>query len=186
VKRARGFCVLGISLLALGACVSSPPKPSASERPLVAPVTLGGERAISQVVRGAFGSHELTFNCVVTVKESVMTVVGTNSLGLRLFTIRYDGKAVQSETTPAMKGPFLPERLLADLQLVFWPVASLADPLRQAGWQLSEPAPGLRRLRHGEQLVAEAHYSSEDPWSGRSWFVNFEYGYSLQIDSQAL
>ena len=45
-----------------------------------------------------------------------------NSLGVRLFTIRYDGKAVQSETAPAMPGPFMPERLLADMQLVFWPL----------------------------------------------------------------
>ena len=53
-----------------------------------------------------------------------------------------------------------PERLLTDLQLVFWPLASLQEPMRAAGWQLSEPAPGTRRLRHGEKLVAEAHYSS--------------------------
>jgi hypothetical protein len=55
-----------------------------------------------------------------------------------------------------------------------------------AGWQLSEPTAGVRRLRRGELLVAEAHYSTDDPWSGRSWLVNFEFGYSLQIDSQAL
>ena len=185
MKVAWGHHVLGIALLALGACVSSPPKPLASERPLVAPATLGSERVVSQVVRGAFGSHEATFNCVVTVKDGAMAVIGTNSLGLRLFTIRYDGKAVQSEMAPAMTGQLPPARLLADLQLVFWPLASLVEPMGQAGWQLSE-APGMRRLRHGEQLVAEAHYSGQDPWSGRSWLVNFEYGYSLQIDSQAL
>ena len=151
----------------------------------MAPASLGSERVVNQVVRGAFGARELTFNCVVTVKDGAMTLVGLNSLGVRLFTIRYDGKAVQSETAPALQGPLMPERLLADMQLVFWPLASLAKPMREAGWQLSEPAPGIRRLRHGEQLVAEAHYSGEDPWSGRSWLVNFEFGYSLQIDSQA-
>jgi len=173
--------------LTLGACAGSPPsKPAASQRPLVAPASLGSERVVNQVVRGAFGSRELTFNCVVTVKDGAMTLVGLSSLGVRLFTIRYDGKAVQSETSPAMQRPFMPERLLADMQLVFWPLASLTKPMHEAGWQLSEPASGIRRLRHGEQLIAEAHYSSEDPWSGRSWLVNFEYGYSLQIDSQAL
>ena len=141
---------------------------------------------MNQVVRAAFGAREVTFNCVVTVKDGAMTVVGMNSVGLRLFTIRYDGKTVQAESAPAMQAPIVPERLLADLQLVFWPLASLAEPLHMAGWQLSEPVPGLRRLRRGDQLVAEAHYSSEDPWSSRSWLVNFEYGYSLQIDSQAL
>jgi hypothetical protein len=177
----------GAALLALGACAGSPPPKSAAPlRPLVAPASLGSDRVVNQVVRGAFGPRELTFNCVVTVKDGVMTLVGMNSLGLRLFTIRYDGKAVLSETAPAMQGPFMPERLLVDMQLVFWPLASLQKPMRDAGWQLSEAAPGIRRLRRGDQLIAEAHYAGDDPWSGRSWLVNFEYGYSLQIDSLAM
>jgi hypothetical protein len=151
----------------------------------VAPASLGADRVVNQVVRGAFGARELTFNCVVTVKDGAMTLVGLSSVGMRLFTIRYDGHDVQSEMTPAMQG-LQAERLVADMQLVFWPLSSLEKPMREAGWQLSEPASGIRRLRHGDQLIAEAHYGSEDPWSGRSWLVNFEFGYSLQIDSQAL
>jgi uncharacterized protein DUF3261 len=174
-----------LALLVIGACASSPP-PAPAPWPLVAPAALGGERVVSQVVRGAFGSRELTFSCVVTIKDGSMTLVGMNSLGLRLFTVRYDGKAVQSETTPAMQGAFMPERLLADMQLVFWPFASLEKPMREAGWQLSEPAQGMRRLRRGDRLIAEAHYGGEDPWSARSWLVNFEQDYSLQIDSEAM
>jgi len=174
-------------LLALGACAGSPPSaPTADLWPLLAPASLGSERVVTQVVRGAFGSRELTIRCVVTVKDGSMTLVGMNSLGLRLFTIRYDGKAVQSETAPAMQGAFVPERLLADTQLVFWPFASLEKPMREAGWQLSEPAEGMRRLRRGERLIAEVHYSGEDPWRARSWLVNFEHDYSLQIDSEAM
>ena len=174
-------------LLTLGACAGSPPRaPATPLWPLVAPASLGSDRVVSQVVRGAFGARELTFNCVVTVKDGAMILVGVNSLGLRLFTIHYDGKAVQSEIDPAMHGAFMPERLLADMQLVFWPFASLEKPMRDAGWQLSEPAPGIRRLRHGERMIAEAHYGGADPWSARSWLVNFEHDYSLQIDSEAM
>jgi hypothetical protein len=152
----------------------------------MAPASLGSERIVNQVVRGAFGARELTFSCVVSVKDGSMTLVGMNSLGLRLFTIRYDGNSVQSETMPGMQAAFMPERLLADMQLVFWPFATLEKPMLAAGWQLSEPAPGIRRLRHGERLIAEAHYAGDDPWTARSWLVNFEHGYSLQIDSQAM
>lgn len=176
-----------LTLLTLGACAATPPPAAASDPwPLMAPASLGSERIVNQVVRGAFGSQELTFNCVVSVKDGSMTLVGMNSLGLRLFTIRYDGNAVQSETAPGMQAAFIPERLLADMQLVFWPFATLQKPLLEAGWQLSESAPGIRRLRRGERLIAEAHYLGEDPWTARSWLVNFEYGYSLQIDSQAM
>lgn len=181
-------CSAWLALLMLGACAGSPSPVTTTTTaswPLVAPASLGSERVVRQVVRGAFGSRELTFNCVVTVEDGSMTLVGLNSLGVRLFTIRYDGKTVQSETAEALQG-LMPERLLADMQLVFWPFASLEKPMREAGWQLSEPAPGIRRLRHGERLIAEAHYGGGDPWSARSWLVNFEHRYSLQIDSQAM
>jgi hypothetical protein len=177
------FAVLGSSLL-LGACVTAPAPKAVALRPLASPASLGSDRVVNQVVRAVFGSREATFNCVVTVKDGAMTVVGLSAVGMRLFTIRYDGDAVQSETSPGIPEHFEPERLLADLQLAFWPLAKLQKAYQ--GWQLSEPAPGTRRLRRGEKLIAEVHYGNEDAWSGRSWLVNFEYGYSLQIDSRAL
>jgi hypothetical protein len=186
MRKLAGRLAIAATLMAVGACASVPRQPATPPRPLMSPASLGGDRVVNQVVRGAFGGREITFNCVVTVKGGKMTLVGLNSLGMRLFTVRYDGSAMTSETASEMPGALMPERLLADLQLVYWPLASLAKPMAEAGWQLSEPVTGIRRLRRGEQLVAEAHYSSEDPWRGRSWLVNFEYGYSLQIDSQAL
>jgi hypothetical protein len=178
-----GLAVLGFCL---ASCVTAPVSQTTALRPLASPASLGSERVVNQVVRAAFGSREMTFNCVVTVKGGAMTLVGLSAVGVRLFTVRYDGNAVHSEISPGIPEHFEPERLLADLQLVYWPLASLQVAMHDAGWQLSEPAPGTRRLRRGEKLIAEAHYGSEDPWSGHSWLVNFEYGYSLQIDSQAL
>lgn len=174
-----------LAALLLAACASTPPSPSSS-RPLVSPAALGGERAANQIVRGAIGARELTISCVVTVKDGAMTVVGLNAMGVRLFTVRYDGMTVQSEKGLPTPEQLTPERLLADLQLVFWPLASLQQPLQDAGWQVSESTSGTRRLRRGDHLMAEAHYADQDPWTGRSWLVNFEYDYSLQIDSKAL
>ncbi len=182
----RAHAIVAIALLALTACASAPPAGRAPSRPLVSPATLGGERTGNQIVRGAIGARETTINCVVTVKDGTMTVVGLSATGVRLFTIRHDGNEVQAGKGLTMPEQLTPERLLADLQLVFWPLASLQKPLQEAGWRVSEPAPGTRRLRRGERLIAEAHYADQDPWTGRSWLVNFEYGYSLQIDSKAL
>lgn len=180
-----------LALLWLGACASAPPVPSpaapppAVVRPLLAPATLGQERTMNQVVRTAMGAREFTFNCVVTVKDGAMTVVGLNAVGVRLFTLRQDGGGLQVEKSAGLPAAFDPAHMLADLQLVFWPLAPLQSRLREDGWQLGEPAPGTRRLHRGDRLVAEVHYAAEDAWTGRSWLVNFEYGYSLQIDSQA-
>jgi hypothetical protein len=174
-------------LLALAGCASQPSQPAAeAARPLLPPDTLGREVVVNQVVRASIGTRHLTFNCVVTVKQGAMTVIGLNATGLRLFTVRYDGAGVQTEKARDVPPLFEPEQLLADLQLVFWPLAALQPRLQQAGWQVSEPAPGTRRLQRGEQLIAEVHHGAAEPWAGRSWLVNLRYGYSLQIDSQAL
>jgi hypothetical protein len=184
--------VCAVALL-LGGCATPradvPGRPASAEatssaRPLVAPAA-AGDHVVSQVVRGAIGAREMAINCVVTVKGNEMSVVGLNALGVRLFTLRYDGVTVHSEKSFAVPDQLTPERLLADLQLVYWPLASLEPPLRAAGFSVSDGAPGTRRLRQGERLVAEVHYAGADPWSGRSWLVNLEHGYSLQIDSQA-
>ncbi|MBB6093396.1 hypothetical protein HNQ60_002274 [Povalibacter uvarum] len=175
-----------LSLLLAG-CAGAPQsqRTATPERPLVAPSALGAERSVNQVVRGAIGSREMTLNCVVTVKDGQMTVVGLSAMGVRLFTIHYDGRDVQSEQSLPTPEQLTPRRLLADLQFVFWPAAALQQPLKQQGWDVSDSS-GTRRLRRDGNLVAEAHYGGDDPWSGRSWLVNLEYGYSLQIDSKAL
>lgn len=161
-----------------GSAVDSP------ARPLASPAA-AGEHAVSQVVRGAVGAREVTLSCVVSVKDGVMSVVGLNALGVRLFTIRYDGSQVSVDKSFGVPDALTPDRLLADLQLVYWPLSPLQEVLRPSGFELTEPAAGTRRLRRDDRLVAEVHYATTDAWSGRAWLVNIEHGYSLQIDSTA-
>ena len=177
-----------IPALALAACASVPTGMTSKEavRPLVAPTTLGADRVVSQVVRGALAEREMTINCVVTVKGGVMTVVGLSAMGVRIFTIKYDGQSTSVDNSLPVPPQLTPERLLGDLQLVFWPLSALATPLKASGWEVTEPAPGTRRLRRDARLVAEVHYASTDPWVSRSWLVNLEHGYTLNIESKSL
>jgi len=157
-----------------------------SPRPLLAPAALGSDRAVNQLVRGAFGAREMTLNCVVTVKDGTMSVVGLSAMGVRVFTIRYDGLTTSVDNSLPIPAQLTPERLLADLQLVYWPMAALESAWQPAGWEVSDSAPGTRRLRRDSRLVAEVHYTSADPWQGRSWLVNFEHGYTLNIESNPM
>jgi Protein of unknown function (DUF3261) len=173
--------------VAVVGCTSHPPREAGDvSRPLLPPASLGAERAANQIVRGAFGEREMTINCVVTVQGGTMSLVGLSAMGVRLFTIKYDGKATSIDKSLPIPAQLTPERLLADLQLVYWPLAALKQPLQASGWQVTEPVPGTRRLRRDTQLVAEVHYASADPWAGRSWLVNLEHGYTLSIESKTL
>jgi len=188
IRASRAFGLVVLAATSLLCACATPPRPAEREslpaRPLAPPDAVG-QRAVSQVVRGAFGAREITLSCVVSVQDGVMSVVGLNAMGVRLFKLSYDGQAMHSEKGFGTPDAITPDRLLADLQLVFWPMASLQETLRRAGYEVSEPAAGTRRLRRGDRLVAEVHFSDADAWSGRAWLVNLEFGYTLQIDSRA-
>ena len=181
------FAALIFAILCTG-CMSQPQRPASPEtaRPLVAPSTLGSSRTVNQIVRGAFGEREMTINCVVTVKDGVMTIVGVSAMGIRIFTMKYDGQSTSIDNTLPIPAQLTPERLLADFQLVFWPLEALKKPLAASGWQVTEATLGTRRLRRDTHLVAEVHYASADPWTGRSWLVNLDHGYTLNIDSKSM
>jgi len=178
---------LALAVLAFVGCAATAVKsPNDAARPLLAPSSLGVDRTANQIVRGAFGEREMTLTCVVTVKDGVMTVVGLSAMGIRLFTLRYDGVQTTIENTLPIPPQLTPERLLGDLQLVYWPLSVLDKSLQVAGWQVSEPTPGTRRLRRDNRLIAEVHFAGVDAWQGRSWLVNLEHGYTLSIESKGL
>jgi hypothetical protein len=178
--------LLWLSVLLLGGC-ATPPKPVGVQTwsPLP-PASLGKPVTVTQVLRGAFGGREATLNCVVSVQPSKLLIVGTTAVGVRAFTVEFDGAAIQASAQPGMPQSFSGERLLNDVQLAYWPLAVLTAALDGTQWKVTEPASGTRRLRYGERLVAEVHYSepAADPWQGRIWIVNLQYGYTLQLDSR--
>jgi hypothetical protein len=175
--------VLSFALLLASGCgtrLRKPAEPSSS--PLVAPAAAGA-RAVSQVVRGVYGDRTITLQGALTLENNVLTLIGLTTLGQRAYTIRFDGDQVTTERAPFVPASIEPERLLADVQLAYWPLESLRTRWAAAGLEVSEPHPGTRRVRRGDRLIAEVHYASPDPWQGRLWLANFEFDYSLTIDT---
>jgi hypothetical protein len=169
--------------LSISACRTTPIGEQPLSRPLLSASVLNGDRSVTQVVHGAFGSRDMTLNCVVTTRGDSVTVIGLTAMGVRLFTLKHESGAVQVEKHMPIPEQLTPERLLADFQLVYWPLSALKAPLERAGWRISEPYSRTRRLYRGDRLIAEVHYESNDPWHGRVWLVNLEYEYTLGIDS---
>jgi hypothetical protein len=126
------------------------------------------------------------FQCVVDVDAERLTLVGLSAQGQRWFSLRYDGRSLETQISPQAPELFDPQRMLADLQLALWPLAALQQAFADSGWQVSEPAPATRRLRRDGRLVAEVHYGGADPWNGRLWFSHFASGYTLAVQSQPL
>jgi hypothetical protein len=149
----------------------------------LAPPDAPGARNATQIIRAAFGPRAFTLATAIQIDAAGLKVVGLTATGQRLFTVSFDGTAVTADKSLVVPDEMDPKRLLADVQLALWPLAAIESAFHANGLTVTEPFSGVRRLSRGDTLVAEVHYASADPWSGRLWLVNFEHGYSLTIDT---
>lgn len=174
--------------MTIAACCSSPPRlePAKDSLKLLPPESLGASRSARQRLHGSFAEREETLQCVVAVDPGHISLVALSATGTRIFSLGYDGRKLDAAISPLAALQLKPERILSDMQLALWPLASLQQALVGSAWKINEPVAGTRRLRHGGRLIAEVHYSGTDPWRGRFWLSNFEFGYSLMVESTGL
>ena len=181
--------LIAIAGILLASCASTPEEePQTPPRiglPLVAPSTLGATRSVQQVLHAKYGDQESTLSAVLQVTPTLLQVIAMNGVGLRVFTLKYDGSRLRGETIPGLPEQIEPERVLADLQLAMWPLHALRSAAAGTQWQVDEDAT-TRTLKHNGKLVAEVHYETRSPWKGKLQLVNHLFGYSLDVDSKPL
>jgi hypothetical protein len=188
----RFACCLPAILLA--ACHTAPPAPSSARpgtgasdatHPALAAPDAAGARSATQVIHAAYGARSVVLRTVIETAPGKLEVVGVTATGQRVFSAHYDGKTIDARKSPFVPAQLDPERVLADMQLALWPLPAVQAAFHERGLTVTEPFAGLRRLTRGDALLAEVHYATADPWAGRLWFVNFEFDYSLTIDTSA-
>lgn len=150
------------------------------------PSSLQQERSARQIVHAAFGEQQATLQGVLSVDAHALRFVALDPVGQRLFTLTLDDEGSRIEGARVLPEQLSPQRWLADLQFVFWPLPALQAAGERVGLAVSEPVEGTRRIRRGERLIAEIHYAGSDPWRGRYWISNFEFSYALTVDSLPL
>jgi hypothetical protein len=161
----------------------APPAGADATHPSLAPPDAVGTRSASQVIHAAYGARSVVLRTAIETGPGKLDVVGVTATGQRVFSAHYDGKTIDARKSPFVPDKLDPERVLADMQLALWPLPAVQAAFRERGLTVTEPFAGVRRLSRGEALLGEVHYASADPWSGRLWFVNFEFDYSLTIDT---
>jgi hypothetical protein len=177
----RGASLLLVSLLLAGCATLGLPRPPTP--PLLAPAVLGEVRSASQTLDVAYADRNLSLQCALQVDGQTLTLIAIGPLGRRALTLHYDGKEIAAQSDGEVPRQFTPERMLADLELMLWPVSAWQEKFIGSDWQLSEPRPGVRRLRWRGRLVAEVHYETPeaDGWSGVVSLANLAYGYTLDL-----
>lgn len=89
----------------------------------------------------------------------------------------WDGATLRQQRAPWLPAALDGERVLADLQLVYWPAAAIRAALPQ-GWRLEESG-GHRLLRKGDSVVATVDY----PEPQRAHLEQRALDYTLDIAS---
>ncbi|MGS0679932.1 DUF3261 domain-containing protein [Shewanella sp. 125m-7] len=103
----------------------------------LAPVSqqvLGEQHAISATQKVSIqtqdSQHELLSQ--LELEQQQLTLVGLAPLGQALFTLTYDGHTLVSEQSQLLGDQFKAEYLLAIMQLIYWPDASINSHLQGA------------------------------------------------------
>ena len=140
--------------------------------PSALPVAL----ALQQRLAFRHGKRHDTVDALVE-SDGANTRLVIHAQGQVALRLDWDGKDLRQQRAPWLPEQLDGERVLSDLQLVFWPVDAIASVL-PSGWSLRED--GKRRvLRQGQVVIATVDYSQ--PLRAR--LEQHALGYTLDIDS---
>ncbi|MGJ0486894.1 MAG: DUF3261 domain-containing protein [Methylomicrobium sp.] len=173
---------LGGSLPEAAGQTQASPKPLF---PLAPPV--GPARRIVQQLTAHWPQSSKTLLCVLELDSRHIAMAGLTEDGLSLFNLSYDGKNLEADKNPLVPETLVPELIIADLQLVYWPVDSLQKQLPKD--LKLESGPYFRRLSKQGQSLAEVRYfnpedlKQENAWPKAAELVNQQYDYRLTIQT---
>jgi hypothetical protein len=185
----RHIAVLGMAAL-LASCAGG--GSGAAPQPLAPGVTMilpdappFGEAATAfQLVQGRYHDHRQSFQSIIQSTPGHFAVVMTVPSGPRIMSVDWRERAISSKKEPIAPGNLSPERVLADLMLVYAPEDKLRDAI--AGGKLVAVGESVRRIfKDGRELI-EITRPAGDPWSGEATLTNFAFDYSLDIQSRRL
>lgn len=184
----RGL-IPALLLLGLAACSTTPrPRPAAPGEPLpelrLPPAALGAAVSLTQRLTFAHDADPggpRSLEALMEVDAEELRLVGL-AMNHRVFTLSWNGTALQEERDPRLPAQFQAAWVLRDVQLVYWPADAVRAAL-PAGWTL-EDGPGLRTLSKNGREWVTVRYDGEPRWAGRTQLTNLSEHYRLTIDSR--
>jgi len=143
------------------------------------PSALPGTLALQQRLAFRRGDRRETVDALVEndASNTRLVIHAQGQVALRL---EWDGQQLTQKRAPWLPSALDGERVLSDLQLVFWPVDAITASL-PAGWSLREES-GRRVLRQGEAIIATVDY----PQPLQARLAQHALDYTLDITSSEI
>ena len=171
------LCVL------LSSCAALTNKPDVINEPILMPLAqpVGPSRRIVQQITAQWPDHKEILLCVLELDKQRVAIAGLTNDGLSLFNLTYDGKTIVSDKSPLLPESLAPELIIADLQLVYWPVAVLQKSLHADSWRLEIDSKHRRLYYRGDKRVDVNYLLPDAVWAKSVELINYRYNYRLQI-----
>ena len=154
-----------IVLCASGTGCATAPAPQTATTPGIevpllrlAPSALDRTLALQQRLSFRHGERVQTVEAMVE-SDTQATRVVIHAQGQVALRLDWDGRTLDQQRSPFLPDAIDGDRVLNDLQLVFWPSEAIIAAL-PVGWTLTERN-GQRDLLLGETLVASIHHPGE-------------------------
>lgn len=172
-----------LALCLLAACATHAPRDTqAADAALATPAlrlppsALARPLSLQQRLTFVHGKTRNTVDAMVE-SDATGTRLAIHAQGQVALRLDWDGKDLKQERAPWLPAALDGERVLTDLQLVYWPLPAIAAAL-PSGWTLAEEG-GRRVLRKGDAIVATVDY----PQPLHAHLEQRALGYSLDIVS---
>jgi hypothetical protein len=173
----RLIASLFVAVLLTG-CAANPSRAPFGELPTLrlSPASLGHTLELQQRLQVIVHDKTQALDALLEVDDQELRL-GVQALGQSALTLHWDGKTLQQQRADWLPPSLSGERVLFDLQLVYWP----ADTIRTAlpkDWSLQESA-GQRHLLHAGTEVVSVTY----PADNHAVLNQLRDGYQLDITS---
>ncbi|MES1991334.1 MAG: DUF3261 domain-containing protein [Pseudomonadota bacterium] len=137
---------------------------------------------VMQLVQARYQGHQQMFQSLIRSKADHFTVVMSVPSGPRIMRIDWTKGGVTAKKETLAPGGLSPERMLADLMLVY----GSADDVRRSidGAFFIETYRTERKVIKDGKLLIMVARPKGDVWNGRASLINYAFDYQLIIQSQ--
>ena len=173
------LAVLALVVGLLAACATPAHRGAPPERALASPGALES-RSFQQILAVRVAGRERRLLAAGELCADSLVLVLLSPQGLELLRLRHDTEGLEVHRREALPRGITPRAILADLQLVHWPVSALRAAWGE-DWTLKE-AERQRTLLYRGRPVARVDYTGP-AWQAPVTLAHEVLGYRLQVET---
>lgn len=125
------------------------------------------------------------WEAVLNVDAEQIDLLILGPLGQRRATLSFNGQRLTVDHNSLIPIDIPLEKLLGELQMIFWPLAVLNADKWNQDWYFDEQK-HILHVYYQQQQVAEIHRRASSPWSGDFDYISRVSDYRLRIRSSQL